>query len=79
MNLMERKKQQAVKQVCDKKDQVIKVQKTMLKSLNEKLTKMHEDFKKLKKENSELPKNKRLNAAQKKDEEFLLELSPEKY
>lgn len=75
---MERKKQQAVKEVCDKKDQEMKIQKTMFKSLNEKLAKMQEDFKKLKKENSEIPRNHRLNASHKHEEEFLLELSPEK-
>ena len=50
MNIMERKKQQAVNEALEKKEQDVKVQKILAKTLQEKIARLEEENRKKKKD-----------------------------
>ena len=75
---MERKKQQSIKEAVDKKEQQIKVQKSLNKSLHEKIVKLQEANKTLNKKKNESPRmNKTMQPSiPRQNEEVNFELSP---
>ncbi len=74
---MERKKQQAINDAVEKKDHEVKVQKTLFKSLQEKLARLQEDNKSLKKNGLPVRYNKIMPQKRSTSEDdFILELSP---
>jgi len=69
INLMERKKQQAIQETIDKKDQEVKVQKSLVKSITDKYAKLQEENKIIKQKNLEHIRNNKISNANKVMEE----------
>jgi phage shock protein A len=76
----DRKRQQAVADTAEKKDQELKVQKTLSKALSEKVGKLQEEVKTLRTQTPEIrhPRKVLRNCNRTTEEELSFELTPEK-